>query len=104
MVNLFLTYLPFIKPMYYPMKRLSKPHSRYRKDLLKETHLHLAQQLEMEGNLREAESHYCESGEWQSAVNMYVDALGTEPRGLPLCEPTLRAVCVCCVLCVACMY
>jgi intraflagellar transport protein 172 len=43
----------------------------YRKDLLKETHLHLAQQLEMEGNLRDAEHHYAEAGEWLSAVNMY---------------------------------
>ena len=43
----------------------------YRKDLLKETHLHLAQQLEMEGGLKESEHHYSEAGEWQSAVNMY---------------------------------
>lgn len=43
----------------------------YRKDLLKETHLHLAQQLEMEGSLRDAEHHYAEAGEWLSAVNMY---------------------------------
>jgi intraflagellar transport protein 172 len=39
--------------------------TQYRKDLLKETHLHLAQQLEMEGNLKEAEGHYGEAGEWQ---------------------------------------
>eukprot|EP00937_MAST-01D_sp_MAST-1D-sp2_P002340 g2340.t1 len=43
----------------------------YRKELVKETHLHLAQQLEMEGNLREAEHHYAEAGEWLLAVNMY---------------------------------
>lgn len=43
----------------------------YRKDLLKETHLHLAQQLEMEGVLKEAEHHYTQAQEWQSAVNMY---------------------------------
>jgi intraflagellar transport protein 172 len=53
---------------YDQMVRLVKT---YRKELLKETHLHLAQQLEMEGNLREAEKHYCEAQEWQSAVNMY---------------------------------
>lgn len=45
--------------------------SAYRKNLLKETHSHLAQQLEMEGNLNQAENHYIESGDWQSAVNMY---------------------------------
>jgi len=43
----------------------------YRKELVKETHLHLAQQLEMEGNLRDAEHHYAEAGEWLLAVNMY---------------------------------
>ena len=43
----------------------------YRKDLLHETHQHLAQQLEMDGALREAEQYYCEAGEWQSAVNMW---------------------------------
>ena len=53
---------------YDQMVRLVKT---YRKELLKETHLHLAQQLEMEGNLRDAEKHYCEAQEWQSAVNMY---------------------------------
>ena len=45
--------------------------SQYRKELLKDTNLHLAQQLEMEGALREAETYYCEAGEWQSAVNMW---------------------------------
>jgi len=43
----------------------------YRKDLLKDTHLHLAQQLEMKSDLKEAEHHYAEAGEWESAVNMY---------------------------------
>ena len=43
----------------------------YRKDLLTETHLHLAQQLEHEGNFREAESHYVEAKDWKPAVNMY---------------------------------
>ena len=53
---------------YDQMVRLVKT---YRQELLKETHLHLAQQLEMEGNLHDAEKHYCEAQEWQSAVNMY---------------------------------
>jgi intraflagellar transport protein 172 len=43
----------------------------YRKDLLKETHLHLAQQLEMEARMKEAEHHYTQAEEWMSAVNMY---------------------------------
>lgn len=76
---------------------LSLPHSRYRKDLLKETHLHLAQQLEMEGNLREAESHYCESGEWQSAVNMYVEE---ENRGSESYIVRTYPACCVCVVCV----
>jgi len=43
----------------------------YRKDLLTETHLHLAQQLETEGNFQLAEKHYAEAQDWGSAVNMY---------------------------------
>uniref|UniRef100_A0A7S2RUI0 Intraflagellar transport protein n=1 Tax=Mucochytrium quahogii TaxID=96639 RepID=A0A7S2RUI0_9STRA len=43
----------------------------YRKDILKDTHLHLAGQLEMEGDLREAEEHFAQAGDWPSAVNMY---------------------------------
>ena len=31
----------------------------------------MAQHLESEGNLREAEHHYTEASEWLSAVNMY---------------------------------
>ncbi|OQS01442.1 intraflagellar transport protein [Achlya hypogyna] len=45
--------------------------TKYRKDLLKETHLYLAQQLEHESNFKEAEHHFAEGGEWQAAVNMY---------------------------------
>jgi intraflagellar transport protein 172 len=45
--------------------------AKYRKELLKETHQFLAQHLESENNLREAEHHYCEASEWLSAVNMY---------------------------------
>ena len=43
----------------------------YHRDLLLETHLHLAQQLEAEGNFKQAEVHYVEATEWKSAVNMY---------------------------------
>eukprot|EP01035_Chromulina_nebulosa_P019403 gene19403-25277_t len=43
----------------------------YRPDLIKETHQFLAQHLEMEGSLKDAENHYVEANEWQSAVNMY---------------------------------
>lgn len=45
--------------------------AKYRKELLKETHQFLAQHLESEANLKDAEHHYCEAGEWLSAVNMY---------------------------------
>lgn len=44
--------------------------AKHRPDVLKETHQYLAQQLEMEGSLKEAEHHYAEAGEWLSAVNM----------------------------------
>lgn len=44
---------------------------KYRSDLLKETHHHLAQQLEMEGSLKQAEHHYIEGGAWSYAVDMY---------------------------------
>jgi intraflagellar transport protein 172 len=45
--------------------------TKYRKDLLKDTHLYLAQQLEHEGNYKEAEHHFAEAGDWQAAVNMF---------------------------------
>ena len=38
--------------------------TKYRKDLLKDTHQHLAQQLDGEGNLKQAEHHYIEGGAW----------------------------------------
>lgn len=44
--------------------------AKHRPDVLKETHQYLAQQLEMDGSLKEAEHHYAEAGEWLSAVNM----------------------------------
>lgn len=53
---------------YEQMVRLVAKH---RKDLLKDTHLFLAQQLEREGDLKAAEHHFAEAGEWQAAVNMF---------------------------------
>eukprot|EP01022_Parablepharisma_sp_SALTPOND_P020315 TRINITY_DN365_c0_g1_i1.p1 TRINITY_DN365_c0_g1~~TRINITY_DN365_c0_g1_i1.p1 ORF type:complete len:1766 (-),score=259.62 TRINITY_DN365_c0_g1_i1:1103-6400(-) len=44
---------------------------KYRRDLLKETHLHLAKQLEKENSLKQAEHHYIEGGDWNQAVEMY---------------------------------
>ena len=54
--------------MYDQMLRLV---STFRKDLLGETHLHLAQQLEGDHNFREAERMYLEAKEWKSVVQMY---------------------------------
>ncbi|CAM9483417.1 unnamed protein product, partial [Phaeothamnion confervicola] len=48
--------------------------AKHRPEHAKETHQFLAQQLEMEGQLRPAEQHYAEAGEWLSAVNMYRSA------------------------------
>ncbi|BBM98035.1 intraflagellar transport protein 172 [Marchantia polymorpha subsp. ruderalis] len=45
--------------------------AKYRSDLQLETHLHLAQQLESEGALREAEHHYLGAQDWKSTVKMY---------------------------------
>ena len=39
--------------------------------LIRQTHQYLAHALEMDGSLRDAELHYIEASEWQSAVNMY---------------------------------
>ncbi len=44
---------------------------KFRVDLLKDTHHHLASQLEAENNLKQAEHHYIEGGAWQYAVDMY---------------------------------
>lgn len=43
----------------------------YHKDLVQTTHLHLAQQCEVEGNYKSAEKHYIDAGEWKLAVKMY---------------------------------
>jgi intraflagellar transport protein 172 len=45
--------------------------SKHRKELLKDTHLHLAQLLEAEGKLPEAELHLIEAGAWNTAVDLY---------------------------------
>ncbi|CAL8090514.1 unnamed protein product [Calicophoron daubneyi] len=53
---------------YRDMLRLVRVYSP---DLLDQTHLHLAQELEKEGNLKQAEQYYMEAKDWKSAVNMY---------------------------------
>ncbi|KAK3595246.1 hypothetical protein CHS0354_010853 [Potamilus streckersoni] len=54
--------------MHGDMVRLVKVHH---KDLLQDTYMHLAQELENEGNLRQAEHYFVEAGDWKAAVNMY---------------------------------
>ncbi|XP_064196298.1 intraflagellar transport protein 172 homolog [Anguilla rostrata] len=54
--------------MYDDMIRLVAKHH---KDLLTETHLHLAKELEGETRFQEAEYHYMEGQDWKAAVNMY---------------------------------
>nr|CAH8871752.1 unnamed protein product [Trichobilharzia regenti] len=53
---------------YRDMVRLVK---QFNPDLLEQTYLHLAQELESEGNLKQAEQYYLEVKDWKSAVNMY---------------------------------
>ncbi|KAM7445695.1 hypothetical protein ABFA07_005947 [Porites harrisoni] len=43
----------------------------HHEDLLADTHIHLAKELESEGQLRQAEHHYLEARDWKAAVNMY---------------------------------
>ncbi|XP_064457098.1 intraflagellar transport protein 172 homolog [Ornithodoros turicata] len=43
----------------------------YHPDLVNDTHLHLAKELESEGHHRQAESHLLAAGDWKAAVNMY---------------------------------
>ncbi|XP_046877770.1 LOW QUALITY PROTEIN: intraflagellar transport protein 172 homolog [Hypomesus transpacificus] len=54
--------------MFDDMIRLVAQHHP---DLLEETHLHLAKELEAESRFSEAEHHYLEGQEWKSAVIMY---------------------------------
>ncbi|KAA0708383.1 Intraflagellar transport protein 172 -like protein [Triplophysa tibetana] len=56
------------KNMYDDMIRLVAIHH---KDLLQETHIHLAKELESESRFQEAEYHYLEGQDWKAAVNMY---------------------------------
>ncbi|KAL5965213.1 hypothetical protein TSMEX_007033 [Taenia solium] len=53
---------------YREMARLVRAH---KPELLEQTLIRIAQELECEGNLRQAEQYYMEAGEWKSAVNMY---------------------------------
>ncbi len=45
--------------------------SQYRQDFLKNTHHMVAQYLEADKNLKQAEKHYVEGGNWKGAVHMY---------------------------------
>uniref|UniRef100_A0A0X3PJC6 Intraflagellar transport protein 172 homolog n=1 Tax=Schistocephalus solidus TaxID=70667 RepID=A0A0X3PJC6_SCHSO len=53
---------------YRDIIRLVRAHNP---DILEQTYFRLAQELELEGNLRQAEQYYMEAGEWKSAINMY---------------------------------
>ena len=54
--------------MYNEMVRLV---TTYRKDLLMETHLHLAHKLESEKSFKQAEHHFLQAKDWQSCLKMY---------------------------------
>ena len=56
---------------YDAMVRLVATH---RRGDLKVTHLHLARQLAGEKDLKGAERHYCEAGEWSTAAKMFKEA------------------------------
>ncbi|XP_041831040.1 intraflagellar transport protein 172 homolog [Melanotaenia boesemani] len=45
--------------------------AKHHPDLLTETHLHLAKELEAESRFSEAEYHFMEAEEWKAAVQMY---------------------------------
>uniref|UniRef100_A0A668A2T2 Intraflagellar transport protein 172 homolog n=1 Tax=Myripristis murdjan TaxID=586833 RepID=A0A668A2T2_9TELE len=45
--------------------------AKHHPDLLAESHLHLAKELEAESRFPEAEYHYMEAGEWKAAVHMF---------------------------------
>ncbi|XP_033644927.1 intraflagellar transport protein 172 homolog [Asterias rubens] len=44
---------------------------QYHPDLLQDTHLHLAKELEGDQAFRQAEHHYIEARDWKAAINMY---------------------------------
>ena len=50
------------------MMRLVNQHHN---ELVSTTHLHLAQEMEAEGNWKGAETNYLSAGDWKGAVNMY---------------------------------
>lgn len=45
--------------------------AKHHKDLLQETHIHLAKELAAEGRFQEAEHHYIQAQDWKAAVNMF---------------------------------
>jgi intraflagellar transport protein 172 len=47
---------------------------KFRKELLQETHLHLAQQFAKEGKLADAEQHYVEANCWNMASELYMSS------------------------------
>ncbi|XP_031636976.1 intraflagellar transport protein 172 homolog isoform X2 [Contarinia nasturtii] len=47
---------------------------QYHRELVKDTHLHLAQELEARGRYKTAENHYIAGGNWQAAVYMFTNA------------------------------
>ena len=53
---------------YDNMLRLIK---EFHPDMVAETYLHLAKELQEANNLRQAESYFIQAGDWKSAVNMY---------------------------------
>eukprot|EP00049_Salpingoeca_infusionum_P011387 m.198132 g.198132 ORF g.198132 m.198132 type:complete len:1733 (+) comp14914_c0_seq4:203-5401(+) len=53
---------------YDDMVRLISAHHP---DLLEQTHKHLAGELEADGHLAQAETHYINAEDWRGAVNMY---------------------------------
>ncbi|XP_034482499.1 intraflagellar transport protein 172 homolog [Drosophila innubila] len=59
------------RELYDSMIRLVE---KYHKDLLDSTHLHLARQLESRGKFKNAELHFIASGDWKSAVHMYLSS------------------------------
>ena len=56
--------------------------SQHRKEYLKKTHKMIATYLEADKNLRQAEYHYVQAGEWKACVAMY--------RGVNMWEDCLR--------------
>lgn len=51
---------------------------KYHRDLLENTHLHLARRLESRGKYKTSEVHYLAAGDWKSVVHMYCNNLKWE--------------------------